>query len=148
MPFRASAAVVTEEPVARAAPRQTLRLVSPPSPAASSGAPTLQDFIDVTGASGQRYRFGRLRAGFPLSPVGGTYLLARHSECGLSMLYIAAAESLMREAGQLWRDAAETLQANQLFSRLNASGRTRDCELADILAAPRTPLRLLPSAEV
>lgn len=93
------------------------------------------DHIDVVGGSGRAYRFNRLRAGFPLSPVGGTYLLARHQHGRLELVYIATAESLLREAGQEWPLAAERFDANQLFSRLNVSGRSRDSEFADILAA-------------
>ena len=37
----------------------------------------LENHIDVVGGSGRAYRFSRLRDGFPLSPVGGAYLLAR-----------------------------------------------------------------------
>ena len=96
---------------------------------------SLDDYIDIVGGSGRAYRFSRMRAGFPLSPVGGAYLLARHEGARLELVYIAAAESLLREAAQLWDQVAERFQANQLFSRLNISGRSRACESADILAA-------------
>ena len=103
--------------------------------AVAASEPSEPDHIDVVGASGRAYRFNRLRAGFPLSPVGGTYLLARHQHGRLDLVYIATAESLLREAGQDWPLAAERFAANQLFSRLNVSGRSRDGEFADILAA-------------
>ena len=109
--------------------------VSAAASAVASEPSGLQDHIDVVGGSGRAYRFSRLRSGFPLSPVGGTYLLARHRHGRLELVYIATAESLLREAGPHWDLTAERFDANQLFSRLNVSGRSRDGELADILAA-------------
>ena len=124
-----SAATSATEPNARACEHRSLNIAAE----RASGA-DVDNYIDVVGGSGRAYRFSRLRDGFPLSPVGGAYLLARHEGSRLELVYIAAAESLLREA-QLWSQAAEQFRATLLFSRLNISGRSRDNEIADILAA-------------
>jgi hypothetical protein len=120
-----SSALSARAPTARTSERRT----------PDHADPGPHNYIDVVGGSGRAYRFSRLRDGFPLSPVGGAYLLARHEGSRLEVVYIAAAESLLREAGQIWSQAAEQFRATLLFSRLNISGRSRDNEIADILAA-------------
>ena len=97
----------------------------------------LQPFIDIVGGSGRVYRFSRLREGHPLSPVGGTYLFAHWAMGGPEVVYIGAAESLLHQAGRLWGRATELFGADQLFSRLNISARSRSLELSDILTAQR-----------
>lgn len=100
-----------------------------------------QDFVDIFGASGQPYRFLRLRPGYPLSPVGGMFLLGRQRAHSLELFYVGAAESLFRETERLW-DRARSVGADQLFSRLNISAKAREAELADVLAALRTPAEI------
>ena len=39
----------------------------------------MKDYIDIHGASGERYRFMRLIDGRPLSPMGGNFVYARHT---------------------------------------------------------------------
>jgi hypothetical protein len=130
------------EPLAPAVPHRTLRSPLREDDPRGSDEASLQDFIDIVGGSGRPYRFSRLRAGHPLSPTGGTYVLARHRAGIFEMVYIGAAESLLREAERLWGRERRLFCADQLFSRLNVSGRTRECELADILAGQRPPMNV------
>lgn len=91
------------------------------------------DFLDVSGASGARYRFRRTAAA-ELPPTAGNLLVATCTPGRVKVLFCGAAHSLVRAAPVV----NETLQAHRdarLFVRLNVARAVRDAEHADIVAA-------------
>jgi hypothetical protein len=107
----------------------------------------LQDFIDVTGASGASYRFMRLKDGRPLSPMGGNYLYARYTAGRFEMIFAGEAQNLMQDSRARWDEAVRRFQAAELFSRLNISERVRQLELADIVDANHPPMNATPDRQ-
>jgi hypothetical protein len=104
----------------------------------------MREYVDVAGASGATYRFMRLREGRPLSPMGGNYLYARYTGERCELVYAGEAQNLLTSAREHWTEAAARFQATELYSRLNISERTRQRELADIVAATAPPMNAEP----
>lgn len=102
------------------------------------------DYIDISGASGARYRFMRVREGRPLSPMGGNFLFARQTGSRFEMIYAGEVQNLMKDARERWREAVERYQVSDLYTRLNISERVRKVEHADILEAERPPMNETP----
>jgi len=100
----------------------------------------LQDYIDVAGASGARYRFMRFRDGRPLSPMGGNFLYGRFTGERYEILYAGEVQNLLKDARARWDEAQARFQASDLFSRLNIAERVRRQELDDIVAAVNPPM--------
>jgi len=100
----------------------------------------VHDYIDITGASGVKYRFMRLKDGRPLSPMGGNYLFARQTGPRVELIYAGEVQNLMKDARDRWREAVERHQASELYTRLNISERVRQLELADIIEAQVPPM--------
>ncbi len=93
----------------------------------------MDEFLDVSGASGARYRFRRA-APAELPVMAGNLLVATGSPARLKVLFCGAARSLARAAPVV----SETLKANrnaELFMRLNVARTVREAEHADIVAA-------------
>jgi len=104
----------------------------------------LLDYVDVSGASGARYRFMRLKEGRPLSPMGGNFLFARHTGPRFELIYAGEVQNLMKDARDRWKEAHERYQVGELYTRLNISERIRQLELADIIDAERPPMNEMP----
>ena len=100
----------------------------------------MRDLIDITGASGNVYRFNRLREGRPLSAMGGNYVYARESGDAYEIVCAGEGENLMNDAHSRWEQAVKDHAATTLFTRLNISDRVRQHEQADILEAARPPM--------
>jgi hypothetical protein len=100
----------------------------------------MQDHIDITGASGARYRFRRLREGAPLSSMGGEYVYAKPAGQRFEIVFAGEGRNLMLDAGARWSEACSKFGASELFSRLNVSERVRLQELSDIVAAAHPPM--------
>lgn len=98
------------------------------------------DYIDISGASGARYRFMRVKEGRPLSPMGGNFLFARHTGARFEMIYAGEVQNLMKDARERWREAVERYQVSELYTRLNISERVRKIELADIVDGEHPPM--------
>ena len=107
----------------------------------------MQDFIDVTGASGASYRFMRLKDGRPLSPMGGNYLYARYTADRFEMIFAGEAQNLLQDSRARWDEAVRRFQAAELFSRLNISERVRQLELTDIVDANHPPMNVTPDRQ-
>ncbi|TAJ68721.1 MAG: hypothetical protein EPO51_24585 [Phenylobacterium sp.] len=93
----------------------------------------MPDFLDISGASGARYRF-RSAAPAELPVMAGNVLVASGPSARLKVLFCGAAHSLVRAAPIV----TETLKANRnarLFVRLNVARAVREAEHADIVAA-------------
>jgi len=93
----------------------------------------VKPFIDLTGASGEVYRFRRLEGG--LSPIGGNFVYVREVDGETKVVCCGKARSLASVLmGRVWT-ADENAQADDaLYIRLNAVGRTRDAEHEDLIA--------------
>lgn len=104
----------------------------------------MRDYIDVRGASGNTYRFMRLKDGRPLSPMGGNYLYTRFTGEKLDIILAGEAQNLLKDARERWSEAAERYQVQELYTRLNISERVRLLELADIIEANHPPMSAEP----
>lgn len=100
----------------------------------------MQDYIDIQGVSGARYRFMRLKDGRPLSPMGGNYLYARFTSERLELVFVGEVQNLLKDARERWSEAQQKFGASDLYSRLNISERIRRQELEDILEATHPPM--------
>ena len=102
------------------------------------------DYVDVSGVSGARYRFMRLKEGRPLSPMGGNYLFARQTGPRFELIYTGEVQNLMKDSRNRWNEAMERYQVSELYTRLNISERVRQLELADIIDAQHPPMNDVP----
>jgi hypothetical protein len=93
----------------------------------------MDDFLDVAGASGARYRFRRSAPG-ELPASAGNLLVATGSPARPRILFCGSAHSLARAATAV----SETLKDDRnarLFVRLNVARAVREAEHQDIVAA-------------
>ena len=104
----------------------------------------MQDYVDVVGASGVRYRFMRLKEGRPLSPMGGNYLFGRHTGSRFELIYAGEVQNLLKDARDRWNEASQRYQVSDLYSRLNISERVRQLEHSDIVDATHPPMNATP----
>jgi hypothetical protein len=93
----------------------------------------VRPFIDLTGASGDVYRFRRAEGG--LSPIGGNFVYVREVDGGPKVVCCGKARSLASVLmGRVWPADENAKPDDVLYIRLNASGRTRDAEHEDLVA--------------
>jgi hypothetical protein len=104
----------------------------------------VKDYVDIHGASGECYRFMRLRDGRPLSPMGGNFVYGRTTGERFEMIYASEVQNLMKDARERWNEAVERYQVTDLYTRLNISERVRQLELADIVDADTPPMNVVP----
>jgi hypothetical protein len=90
--------------------------------------------IDLTGASGAVYRYAAAPERGVSTPMGGNFAFVRVSGSDLTVIYMGQTDNLMRNAAERWNQA-EPLGATHIYIRLNVSGRLREEELQDLLAA-------------
>jgi hypothetical protein len=102
--------------------------------------------IDVRGASGAMYRFVRVRDDRPLSPMGGNFIYARDVDGESEIVFVGEAPNLMTGARRLWDQAVQEHGADQLFTRLNVTGRVREHEQGDILRLLAPPMNAVSAA--
>lgn len=105
----------------------------PWTPQAGSLVSFVMDFLDVSGASGTRYRFRRTTLA-ELPVTAGNVIAVSGSPGKPPYLLCGAARSLNR-AGPALIAAIGTARGPKLFIRLNVAGVVRDAEHADIVAA-------------
>lgn len=105
----------------------------------------MRDILDLTGASGQVYRFQLYHEGGTLSPVGGNYVLVRDGISGPRVVYAGESDNLRTGSQPKWRAAVDEDNATFLYTRLNVSQRTREQEQADVAAAYSPPMNASPS---
>jgi hypothetical protein len=102
----------------------------------------MRDIIDVRGASGAVYRFNRLTAGRPLSPMGGNFVYVREVGDDYEVVLVGEGQNLMTDARRSWDKAVQEHGAAHLFTRLNISERTRRHEHDDIVDAAKPPMNV------
>jgi hypothetical protein len=107
----------------------------------------MRDLIDVHGASGAVYRFGLVRDGRPLSPIGGNYLYVREAGESFEIVHAGEGQNLLNNARTRWDEAVAAHGPLHLFSRLNISEGIRLHELADILASVHPVMNSPPAPE-
>ena len=95
----------------------------------------MRDFIDVRGVSGAVYRFGLVRDGRPLSPIGGNYLYVRDGGETYEIVHAGEGQNLINGARDRWSEAEAIYGELHLFTRLNISEGIRQTEHKDIVAA-------------
>jgi hypothetical protein len=104
----------------------------------------MKDIIDVRGVSGAAYRFTRFRDGNPLSAMGGNYVYVREVAGVSEVIYAGEAQNLLTDARLQWDRAVCDHAAEQLYTRLNISERTRRQEHADIVGGQALPMNHAP----
>jgi hypothetical protein len=104
----------------------------------------MNDFIDLTGASGGRYRFRVWPEGASHLPMAGNFAYVRQEADGFTVLVLGESSNLALARSD-WPRAAKA-GATHVFTRLNVSRATRTAEHADI-AAVHAKARLLESAD-
>jgi hypothetical protein len=95
----------------------------------------MRDLIDVRGVSGAVYRFGLVRDGRPLSPIGGNYLYVRDAGATYEIVHAGEGQNLINDARGRWTEAEAIYGELHLFTRLNISEGIRQTEHNDIVAA-------------
>jgi hypothetical protein len=95
----------------------------------------MRDLIDVRGASGAVYRFGLIRDGRPLSPIGGNYLYVRDAGETYEIVHAGEGQNLINDARARLSEAEAIYGELHLFTRLNISEGIRQTEHNDIIAA-------------
>jgi hypothetical protein len=95
----------------------------------------MRDLIDVKGVSGAVYRFGLIRDGRPLSPIGGNYLYVRDAADTYEIVHAGEGQNLINDARVRWSEAESAYGELHLFTRLNISEGIRQTEHNDIVAA-------------
>jgi hypothetical protein len=95
----------------------------------------MRDLIDVRGVSGAVYRFGLVRDGRPLSPIGGNYLYVVDAGDTYEIIHAGEGQNLINEARVRWSEAETVYGDLHLFTRLNISEGIRQTEHNDIVAA-------------
>ncbi len=100
----------------------------------------MRDLIDVRGVSGAVYRFGLIRDGRPLSPIGGNYLYVRDAGETYEIVYAGEGQNLINDARVHLSEAEAVYGEVHLFTRLNISEGIRQTEHNDIVAAVSPPM--------
>lgn len=98
----------------------------------------MQDFIDLSGASGAVYRFRIWNDGASHLPIAGNYVILKAEPEGFTVLLVGTTNDLSKARGD-WGKAAKR-GATHIFTRLNVARTTRDEEHADLVAGYKPPL--------
>jgi hypothetical protein len=93
------------------------------------------------------YRFGMIRDGRPLSPIGGNFLYVRAVEDGYEIVLAGEGQNLSNDARRRWQEATEAHGPLHLFTRLNITEGVRRHEHFDIVDAARPPMNDRPPEE-
>jgi hypothetical protein len=92
----------------------------------------MNDFIDLAGASGARYRFRLWPEGAPHVPIAGNYVYVREDADGFTVIAMGETDDLSRARAD-WAKAAKR-GATHVYTRLNVPRAVREAEHADISA--------------
>lgn len=97
--------------------------------------------IDLTGASGTRYRFTKMEENRFLPPAGANYVIAHLKIGGPTVVFVGETDNL---ASQSWRveldKARETIADAVVLTRLNVTRSTRDAERTDLIQNYHPPM--------
>lgn len=92
----------------------------------------MQDFIDLTGASGTPYRFRLWPDGRSHLPIAGNYVVVRANAEGVIVLGVGATNDLSRARAEGARVSEGG--AAHMFTRLNVARAVRTAEHDDLVA--------------
>jgi len=92
----------------------------------------MQNFLDLTGASGATYRFQRIDAVEQLPAMAGNFVYVRGAGTGLTVACCGTEESLLGAATH-WPAAVQAHHVEAIFVRLNVSWKVRSFEHEDIV---------------
>ena len=91
----------------------------------------MNDFVDLQGASGARYRFRLWPEGAPHSPMAGNYVYLKEQPDGFVVVLAGATNDLSR--ARVEGKAAAKKGATHLYTRLNVARAVRAAEHEDIV---------------
>lgn len=91
----------------------------------------MNDFIDLEGASGAKYRFRLWLDGAHHPPMAGNFVCVRRSGKRLSVLFVGESLDLSRVRDELAPDLKQ--QTTHLYTRLNVARAIRGAEHEDLL---------------
>jgi hypothetical protein len=93
----------------------------------------VRPFIDLTGASGQVYRFRRAEGG--LTPIGANFVYVRILDGEPKVVCCGKARTIASVlTGRIWYSDENAEPGDALYIRLNAVGKARDAEHEDLVA--------------
>jgi hypothetical protein len=98
------------------------------------------DFIDISGASGNSYRFRRWPTSGVHPPIAGNFALV--VERTRKVLAVGVADDLSR----VRQDLDALARGTALFTRLNVARRQREAEHADLTLVHAEASQIAPSA--
>lgn len=97
--------------------------------------------IDLTGASGARYRFTQMDENRFLPPAGANYVIAHIKTGPPTVVFVGETDNL---ASLTWRaeldKARETYAEAVVLTRLNVTRSTRDAERTDLIENYHPPM--------
>ena len=102
-------------------------------------APTVQDLLDLTGASGATYRFRLVEDPGQLPSAAGNFAYVRWRGTAAQVMCCSAVNSLV-EASDAWDFAVRSHGVEGLYIRLNVARATRGEEHRDLVARLRPPM--------
>ena len=97
--------------------------------------------IELSGASGARYRYSPVDENPFLPPAGANYVIAKVTKEGAEVVYAGETDNL---ANQTWRAELEKARAKygdaKVLTRLNVTRAVREAERADLIEQYRPPM--------
>jgi hypothetical protein len=99
----------------------------------------MNDFLDLTGASGAAYRFRIWPPGAPHLPMAGNYACVREERDGYSIVLLGESLDLSQVRDKLPKKARET--TTHIYTRLNVARAIRCAEHDDLKAHLAAPAR-------
>jgi len=104
----------------------------------------MNDFLDLKGASGARYRFRHWPEGAAQMPAAGNYAYVRQERSGPAVVWVGETNDLSKARSD-WPEGIRQ-GATHVFTRLNVARAVRIAEHED-LAAHYTPAQTQPAAD-
>jgi hypothetical protein len=98
----------------------------------------MQDFVDLTGASGTEYRFRIWPDGTAHLPIAGNYVFLKAEPEGFTVLLVGATNDLSRARADRAKVAKHG--ASHVFTRLNVARTVRTAEHEDLVAGYKTAI--------
>ena len=93
----------------------------------------MNDFLDLKGASGARYRFRHWPEGAAQMPAAGNYAYVRQERSGPAVVWVGETNDLSKARSD-WPEGIRQ-GATHVFTRLNVGRAERLFEHADVAAA-------------
>lgn len=98
--------------------------------------------IEITGKSGNRYRYTQLEVDRTLPPAGANFILAKPAGQGVEVLFAGETDSLSRAT---WRDQLSEAKSRfgddvDVLTRLNVRSAVRREEQEDVIEEHHPPM--------